>query len=285
MSTSTPAPLSAVPPPVPPAAPGHVAPTGPPARRPAGLDVPAPPLPRLVAVELRKAVDTVTGRWLLVATLVLVLGALALGASFPPAGEDADLPFLLTTALLPVSLLLPVLGVLLLSGEFSTRSVLTTFALVPSRGRVVVAKTAAAVLLAVAGTLLTGVLTVAAAGVLDLAGRLGGWSVEPAVLLQVLVLQVVYVLVGVGFGLLCQSTPLAIVTYLLVPSLLAPVLLFVPSLQDVGAWVDLGTGTAPLMMAGTLEGEQWARVASVTAIWAGVPALLGWLRLQRREIA
>jgi ABC-type transport system involved in multi-copper enzyme maturation permease subunit len=254
-------------------------------RRPAGLQAPAPSFPRLVRIELRKAVDTVTGRWLLVATGVLVLGALALGASFPPPGQPADLQWLLTNALLPVSLLLPVLGVLLLAGEFSTRSLLVTFALVPSRGRVVAAKTVAAVLLAVAGTAVTGVLAVAAAGALDLAGELGSWSVEPAVLLQLVLVQVVYVLVGVGFGLLAQNTPLAVVTYLVVPSLLSPVVLLVPSLREVGSWVDLASGTAPLLMAGVADAGDWARVASVTAIWAGLPAVLGWLRLQRREIA
>jgi ABC-type transport system involved in multi-copper enzyme maturation permease subunit len=254
-------------------------------RRPAGLQAPAPSFPRLVRIELRKAVDTVTGRWLLVATGVLVLGALALSASFPPPGQPADLQWLLTNALLPVSLLLPVLGVLLLAGEFSTRSLLVTFALVPSRGRVVAAKTVAAVLLAVAGTVVTGVLAVAAAGALDLAGELGSWSVEPAVLLQLVLVQVVYVLVGVGFGLLAQNTPLAVVTYLVVPSLLSPVVLLVPSLREVGSWVDLASGTAPLLMAGVADAGDWARVASVTAIWAGLPAVLGWLRLQRREIA
>lgn len=254
-------------------------------RRPAGLDAAAPSVVRLVAVELRKAVDTVTGRWLLGVTAALVLGALGLSAAFPPDDAGRDLQWLLTSALLPVSLLLPVLGVLLLSGEFSTRSVLVTFALVPSRGRVVLVKTAAAVVLAVLGTVLTASVAAASAGVLDLAGALDGWVVEPAVLLQLLVLQVVYVLVGVGFGLLCQSTPLAVVTYLVVPSLLAPVVLLVPSLREVGSWLDLATGTAPLMTAEAADAGQWARVASVTAIWAGLPSGLGWLRLRRREIA
>lgn len=256
-----------------------------PARRPAGLDAQATPFVRLVRVELRKAVDTVTGRWLLVVTGVLVLGALVLSAFFPPAGDAVDLQWMLTNALIPVSLLLPVLGVLLLSGEFSTRCVLVTFALVPSRGRVVAAKTVAAVLLAVVAAVLTGLLAVLGTGVVDLGGDLGGWSVEPMVLVQLLVLQVVYVLVGVGFGLLAQNTPLAVVTYLLVPSLLTPVVLLVPSLREVGSWIDLSTGSAPFMMAAAADAGEWARLASVTAIWAGVPFVLGWLRLSRREIA
>lgn len=252
--------------------------------RPAGLDAPAPPFARLVRIELRKSVDTVTGRWLMVVTGVLVVGALLLGATFTPDGGDPDVTSLLASALLPVSLLLPVLGVLLLSGEFSTRSVLTTFALVPSRGRVVGAKAVAAVLLAVAGTVLTVLATLVAAGVVDLTGDLGGWSVAAVVLLQMLVAQVVYVLVGVGFGLLCQNTPLAVVTYLVVPSVLSPVVLLVPALREIGPWIDLTAGTSQLLMPGGLDAREWAQVATVTALWAGVPAVLGWVRLRRREI-
>jgi ABC-2 type transport system permease protein len=254
-------------------------------RRPAGLDVPAPSFARLVAVELRKAVDTATGRWLLAVTGVLVLGALVLASLFQPGGTALTLQWLLSNALLPVSLLVPVLGVLLLSGEFSTRSVLTTFALVPGRGRVVTAKTVAAVALAVGIALVTGLLTVATAGVLELVGSDPGWSMAWQVPLQLLVLQVVYVLVGVGIGLLCQNTPLAVVVYLIVPSLLAPVAFLVPALQDVAPWLDLSAGTMALTMDAVLTGRQWAQVASVTAIWAALPFALGWLRLQRREIA
>jgi ABC-2 type transport system permease protein len=254
-------------------------------RRPAGLDVPAPPFARLVAVELRKAVDTTTGRWLLAVTGVLVVGALVLASLFQPGDVQPSVHWLLSNALLPVSLLVPVLGVLLLSGEFSTRSVLTTFALVPGRGRVVTAKTAAAVALAVGIALLTGVLALATAGILDLIGTDVSWSVAWQVPLQLLVLQVVYVLVGVGIGLLCQNTPLAVVVYLIVPSLLAPVAFLVPALQDVAPWVDLSAGTMVLTTDAVLTGRQWAQVASVTAIWAALPFALGWLRLQRREIA
>jgi ABC-2 type transport system permease protein len=254
--------------------------------RPTGLDVPAPPFVRLVRLELRKSVDTVTGRWLLLVTGVLVVGALVLASLVQPGEARLDLHWLLSNALTPVSLLLPVLGVLLLSGEFSTRSVLTTFALVPSRGRVVLAKTVAAVLLAISGAVLTGLLALTAAGLLELFGADPGWSVEPMIPVQLLALQVVYVLVGVGFGLLCQNTPLAVVTYLVVPSLLAPVALLVPSLQDIAPWVDLTAGTTPMTAGGDPAGaREWAYLASVTAIWAGVPFVLGWLRLQRREIA
>lgn len=253
-------------------------------RRPAGLDAAPPPFARLLRVELRKAVDTLTGRWLLGLTGALVVGALAIAVAVR-SDSGADLHSLLTTALVPVALLLPVLGVLLMTGEFSTRSLLVTFALVPSRGRVVAAKAAAAVVLAVVVTLLTGVLSAVALGGLDLAGEPVRWSVQAAVLGQLVVLQVVNVLVGVGFGLLFQSTLVGVVAFLVVPFLVGFVVLLVPSLREVAPWVDLTAGTGPLSEDAVAGARDWARVAGVTAVWAGIPAAAGWLRLRRREIA
>lgn len=246
--------------------------------------VPGPSALTLVMVELRKATDTLTGRWLLTVTAALVVGALALAVGFSDRSEWS-LQLFLTWAALPLSLLLPVLGVLLVSGEFSQRTVLTTFALAPSRSRFVLTKTAAAVVLAVLGSLVTAVLAVAATGLATARSTDTSWSLEPAVALQLLAAQVVFVLVGVGFGLLAQNTPLAVVAYLLLPSILSPVLLIVPSLADVGSWVDLGTASFPLLAPAVMDAGQWARVGTTTALWAGLPFALGWLRLLRREIA
>lgn len=252
-------------------------------RRPPGLEAPAPSLARLVRVELRKAVDTVSGRWLMVITGVLVLGALAISVAVAP-DRGADVHSLMTSALVPVALLLPVVGVLLMSGEFSTRSLLTTFTLVPSRGRVVAAKALAAVVLAVAVTVVGVALAAAVAGGLEVSGEPVRWSVGLAVLGQLAVLQVVNVLVGVGFGLLFQNTPVGVIAYLVVPFLVG-FLLLVPSLRDLAPWLDLTTGTGPLSVNSVADGKEWVQAASVAAVWAGVPSALGWLRLRNREIA
>jgi ABC-2 type transport system permease protein len=52
---------------------------------------------------------------------------------------------------IPVGVLLPVLGVLLVTSEWSQRTAMTTFALVPRRFRVLTAKPLAAAVLAVLG--------------------------------------------------------------------------------------------------------------------------------------
>src|SRR3954462_13129704 len=89
-----------------------------------------PGLGRLVAVELRKMVDTTAGFWLQVAipalTVVVVVAPL-LG------GDAANHTFqsVLDVGLQPAAILLPVLGILLVTSEWSQRTGLITFALVP----------------------------------------------------------------------------------------------------------------------------------------------------------
>ena len=50
--------------------------------------------------------------------------------------------------------------------------------------------------------------------------------------------MVIYVAMGVGFGLLLLSTPLAIVAFIVLP-LAVGVLALIPALADVVPWVDL----------------------------------------------
>lgn len=246
--------------------------------------IPAPGVVPLVGIELRKAVDTLTGKWLLGIMALLVVGALAIIVTQTDRADWSFLPFL-SIAVIPLAVLLPVLGVLLVSGEFSQRTMLTTLALVPSRGRFLLTKTLAAVVLAVAGALIALALTAVATGIATLVEPETSWSTDWVVLGQFLATLVIYVLIGVAFGLLCQNTPLAVVSFLIIPSLLTPLLLIVPSLAEVGGWFDLGTAQAPLLFLEPLTAGQWARVGTTTAIWFGIPLVLGWLRLAKRDIA
>jgi ABC-type transport system involved in multi-copper enzyme maturation permease subunit len=93
----------------------------------------------------------------------LVLAALAISAA-STFGGGAYLHTFVTNALMLVALLVPLMGLLPMSGEFSTRTLLVTFSLVPVRGRVVAAKSVAAILVAVALTVVSALLAVAAAG-------------------------------------------------------------------------------------------------------------------------
>ena len=116
--------------------------------------------------------DTRAGFWLL---LVIELVAVAIVTITVIAGNDADKDFfsLFQGTLWVVSILLPVLGILLVTSEWSQRTGLTTFALVPERGRVITAKIFAAIVLALAATVAC--LITAAAGNL-VAG--GSWDLS-----------------------------------------------------------------------------------------------------------
>jgi ABC-2 type transport system permease protein len=106
---------------------------------------------RLTAVELRKATDTRAGFWLQIATAGITLAAVVI-LLIAGTAQDRALDNVLSLAVQPAAVLLPIVGILLVSSEWSQRTALITFALVPRRSRVLLAKVVAGLLLALAAT-------------------------------------------------------------------------------------------------------------------------------------
>jgi ABC-type transport system involved in multi-copper enzyme maturation permease subunit len=237
-------------------------------------------LARLVQVELRKAVDTRAGRWLLVVIALVALGTAILTAVTGEAG-DRNLPHVLGDASQLASILLPVLGVLLVTSEWSQHTALTTFTLVPRRSRIIAAKVAAGVLLAAAAT----VVCIAVAAVVLIAvdhGRAGLWEGAGRAIGYVFVLQILNLLLGVGFGLLFRNTPVAIVMYFVIPTAWSILTGAVSALAATGRWLDPSTAWNHLASAGTVTPTSWAQIATAAAVWIVVPVLAGgWLVLNR----
>jgi len=101
---------------------------------------PAPiPMSRLVAVELRKSFDTRSGFWLLAGIGILALGATVAVILFAP--DDALGYGTFATAFgFPMAVILPIVAILSVTSEWSQRTGLTSFTLVPHRSRVIAAK-------------------------------------------------------------------------------------------------------------------------------------------------
>jgi ABC-2 type transport system permease protein len=171
------------------------------------------------------------------------------------------------------------------TGEWSQRTTLTTFALVPRRERVLAAKLAAAVVLAVLA-IVACLATAAAANVAGhaLAHGDGSWHVTGALVGEALVAELAFVLMGTGFGMLLRSSALAIVIYFVVPTAWTLLGSYVGWLHRWAAWLDLGSTTGPLQSGASLTAQGWARVAASVALWVLLPVLVGLVRLLRGEV-
>jgi len=113
----------------------------------------AVPLSRLLQVELRKLVDTRSGRWLLVGIAVLTAAVITVFLFAAPPEELTYSNFVTATGT-PQGVLLPILGILTVTSEWGQRTGLVTFTLEPKRGRVAVAKLLAVLLLGLTAVLL-----------------------------------------------------------------------------------------------------------------------------------
>jgi hypothetical protein len=236
------------------------------------------PLWRVTAVELRKMVDTRAGRWLLA-----VIGLLAVGAvgvrMFTGDAATRDFASYFEISLLPVNLLLPVLAILTVTSEWSQRTALTTFTLVPRRGRIAAAKVLAATAITVVSV--AGCLVIAAVGNLIHGG--GSWHLGAAVLGYAVLFELIAVLMGVAFGALLMNSATAIVLFFVLPTAWGIAGSLVGALRTPAEWLDTSRTTAPLLSDAMTTGA-WARLGVSVAVWVALPALLGVLRLRRSEV-
>lgn len=241
------------------------------------------PMSRLLRVELRKLVDTRSGRWLLV--VIALLTAAAITITLVAAGaDDLTLASFVTAAGVPQGLLLPILGILTVTSEWGQRTGLVTFTLEPHRSRVVVAKLLAVVTLGLAALVAALVLAVAG-NVLGMAVRDGdgSWALGAFGLRDLLVLQLLGVVQGLAYGMLVMNGAGAIVTYFAIPTVWGFLTATVELFRRLGGWIDLNTTQAPLQ-AHEMTGDAWARLAVAVLVWIALPLALGWVRLLRREL-
>lgn len=240
-----------------------------------------PSLFRLTGVELRKMVDTRAGFWLL-ASIVLLTIALVVARPFIDNAALSLQGFFADSSQVAQTFL-PVVGILLVTSEWSQRTSLITFALVPQRARVLAAKLSAGVILAAAAWVV--ILAIAAVGTAFAGGdELGAtWSLPGWLIGQSALYLALLMLIGVGFGALLQSPAPAIVLYFLVPLGFAA-FGAIPALHGVAGWLD-GTQTLEPLMNEAMGAGEWARAGTTLALWMALPILAGLWRITRSEIS
>jgi ABC-type transport system involved in multi-copper enzyme maturation permease subunit len=239
-----------------------------------------PRLSRLVAVELRKMVDTRAGFWLQVAMVALTVVVVVVRLLV---GDAADHTFqsVLDAGLQPAAVLLPVLGILLVTSEWSQRTGLITFALVPVRSRVLGAKLIASLLLAVA-MLAISVAVVAAGVLVSSPGVEGTWSDAAPLIGQSAVNLTAGMVVGVALGaILLAPTPAIVLLFALPMSWMA--VLSLPVFSGVAPWVDYARALGQMTVE-VMSPTQWAQAGTSLVIWMVLPLLIGAWRVTRREV-
>jgi ABC-2 type transport system permease protein len=240
-----------------------------------------PSLFRLTGVELRKMVDTRAGFWLL-AVIALLTIAVVVAIPFID-NSDQSLRGFFVDASQVAQAFLPVVGILLVTSEWSQRTSLITFALVPQRARVLAAKLTAGVILAAVAWVV--ILAIAAAGTAFAGGdepsatwSLPGWLIgQSAFYLALLMLG------GIGLGAMVQSPAPAIVLYFLLPLGFAA-LGAIPALDSLAGWLD-GTQTLEPLVNEAMGAAEWARAGTTLALWMALPIAVGYWRITRSEIS
>ena len=192
----------------------HPAPAPP--RRPRRI-----PLSRLVGVELRKMFDTRSGFWLMASIVIvnlLATGAVVLrpGARTSPTRPSPAIGF-------PMTVILPMIGILAVTSEWSQRSGLTTFTLVPHRGRVLWAKFLCAVGVGVVAMFVA--LVIGALGNVvgtAVAGIDPVWNVTVSQFALIVLGSVLGMVFGFMLGVLVRNSAGAIVAYFVYSFVLPP---------------------------------------------------------------
>jgi len=241
---------------------------------------------RLTVVELRKAVDTRSSRWLLAVTVVLCAVVAVLQARFEENPLERGLRGTYTAQHGLALTLLAVVGILLVTSEWSRRTALTTFTLVPRRNLVTAAKCLAMAVLAVAASVVVLAVSVVVALVgppLGAAGS-GSFDLPVGLFLRVTALGVVLGLGGVAFGLALVSTPLAIVLYFVLPIVLTVVAETVRVVRRPLGWIDANV-TVPRLYLEHVSAGDWSRAAASLAVWVLLPLVIGAVRTAYREVA
>lgn len=195
-------------------------------------------------------------------------------------GQDGGEPFTSFLGLIvtPTMILLPIMGIMSATQEWSQRTGLATFSLVPRRGRVIAAKVAASLVLSL--------VLLAAAGIAATLGTLlggGEFTLTGVSLAGVVLAGLLYTMQGVAFGAAFLNTPIAIVSSLVLPTVWTVLTAMSERMSDVARWLDLQLVTGPLTE-GTMTGENWGQLATATAVWVGLPMAIGTYRILTREV-
>ena len=245
------------------------------------------PLARIATTELRKMFDTRSGFWLLVSIGMLAL--LATAAVIVFASDDQLTYSTFASAInIPMTVILPVIAILSVTGEWSQRTGLTTFTLVPHRGRVIAAKALASVGVAVVAVPLAfGLGALGNLAGTGIAGIRPVWDLTVVNLATIVLANVLSVLFGFMLGVVIRNSAGALVAYFVYQFLLPTLASILAASQhwfrNLQPWADFDYAQSALFN-GVLTGRQWAHLAFTGTIWLIIPMAIGLTLVSKAEV-
>lgn len=244
------------------------------------------PTGRIIGVELRKMFDTRSGFWLLTSTGILSIVATVAAIVFAP---TLSFETFATALGFPMTLILPIIAILAVTSEWSQRSGLTTFTLVPSRERVIGAKAVATVLVGIVSMLVA--FTIGAVGNVvgsAIAGSDTIWNIGPTYAAQIVLGNLMGMAIGFTLGVVLRNSAAAIVGYFALSFVLSGILLLLAQVRewftDLQPWIDWNHSQIALFEGRTSSAQEWAQLGSTTSIWIVIPLTIGLILLRRFEI-
>ena len=236
------------------------------------------PFSRLVRVEWAKATDTRAARWLLALVALSTAGMMLVPVLVPTTFDQTYASYLSVVAV-GLAILLPVVAILMITGEWTQRSVMTTFTQEPRRIRVVNAKLAASMVLGGGGAVFGGVVTAAGLVLAAASGRALEANLTVGAITGYLLFVLLNVLNGVALGALLQSSATAIAACFALPAAFA---LLGTASTLVSDWIDMSTPWNWV-----LENDWAGHVPQISfsiVFWVAVPLAAGVVRTIRRDV-
>jgi len=232
-----------------------------------------PSFPALTGLEIRKSLSTRSGKS--VAALAALVGPLGVMMATLTNGGGVAVAMALGIMGMLIALVLLALGVLSTAGEWTSKSVQTTYLLVPQRGRVLAAKATA---MAVLGVVLSAVGAVLALGALAAFTTGVVWAGTAQAVVTVIAAGAAFAVIGAGIGAVVGNSAAAMTgTYLTLLGIMPVVRSVKPEITE-----KLDPAGAITVLA-----EQGASTTPIVAIagWAIVSTIAGIVVTRRRSVA
>ena len=245
------------------------------------------PLSRVIGVELRKMFDTRSGFWLM-ASIVITSAVATLLTVLLSDRDELTFDSFAAAVGSPMSIILPIIGVLAVTSEWSQRTALTTFTLVPSRSRVIAAKLVNTLAIGFVGMLVA--LGVGAVGNLATSAITGNdavWDIPAWTFAQIVLANELGMIFGFTLGLLFRSSPAGIVGYfvwaLVLPGISGALAEAQEWWADNAGWFDVNQSRF-LLFDSKLTSEEWLQLGVTSGLWVLLPLLVGLRLVMRSEV-